>query len=139
MTYTTADAQDFLDLLAPFAARLNYQLRSVEPGLIKVLIPKNPELGRDIGIFCGQAVMPAADSLGPICVASAAGRYEDMTTIDFNCHFLRALPVDDVEVEVNLVKGGRQISVVRVDFCAAGDPRLAATATVTYSYLPKRG
>ncbi len=138
MTYTLDDAQEFLDRLAPFAARLNYQMTALEPGNLQVRIPKNAELGRDIGIFCGQAVMTAADSLGPICVASAAGAYRDMTTVDFSCHFLRALPVEDIDVEVSLIKGGRQISVVRVEFRAAGDERLAAFATVTYMYLPQR-
>lgn len=139
MAFTMDDALAFLKRLAPFAARLNYQIQDMQPGALKVRIPKNAELGRDIGIFCGQAVMTAADSLGPICVASAAGEYRDMTTVDFSCHFLRALPVEDIDVEVSLIKGGRQISVVRVDFRAAGQTRLSAFATVTYMYLPSHG
>ncbi len=102
-------------------------------------LPENSDLvrggGDGPGVVCGQAVAAVADTASVLALSALNGRFRNCTTVDMTTHFLRPMPLGDVDVRVEAVSNGRRMAVTRAEFRAAGSEKLAATATCAFAYL----
>jgi uncharacterized protein (TIGR00369 family) len=99
-------------------------------------MPANPRLARGGGasVVCGQALAAAADTVSVLALCGLNGRFRNCTTVDLTTHFLRPLPVGDVDITVEALSNGRRMATTRVEFRAPGG-KLAAHATCAFAYL----
>ncbi len=82
-----------------------------------------------------QALASAADTASVVALSCLNGRFRNCTTVDLTAHFLRPLPVGDVELDVHALSNGRRMATTRVEFRAVGSAKLAATVTCAFAYL----
>ena len=102
-------------------------------------IPANPALvrsgGDGPGVVCGQAIAAAADTFSVMALSHLNQRFRNLTTVDLTTHFMRPLMLGDVDVRIEAVSNGRRMAVTRAEFRAAGNAKIAATATLAFAYL----
>ena len=99
------------------------------------VLPHNPALVHKGGIICGQASASTADTAAVVTLAAMNGRFRMNTTVDLSTKFIRPLPPGDISVRAEVLSNGRKMAFVRVDMRAAGDSRVAVTATMSFAYL----
>ncbi|HAP49352.1 MAG TPA: thioesterase, partial [Afipia sp.] len=85
--------------------------------------------------ICGQALMSFADAAMIIAVASAAGGYFPMTTVDQTMHFMRPAMRADVLAEARVVRLGKTMAYGSVSLRTDGDERPVAMAQTAYALL----
>ncbi len=93
------------------------------------------KLCRDNGVVCGQALMSFADTAMVIAVASAAGGYFPMTTVDQTIHFMRPAMRADVLAEARVVRLGKTMAYGSVSIRTDNDARPVAMAQTAYALL----
>ena len=105
---TTFDKTAALELLksapAPWVQDLDLSVESVTTDGAVLRMRFSEKLCRDNGVVCGQALMSFADTAMIIAVASAAGGYFPMTTVDQTIHFMRPAMRSDVLAEARVVR-----------------------------------
>ena len=74
---------------APWVQDLDLSVESLSADGAVLRMRFSDKLCRDNGVICGQALMSFADTAMIIAVASAAGGYFPMTTVDQTIHFMR--------------------------------------------------
>ncbi|MFT4795491.1 MAG: acyl-coenzyme A thioesterase PaaI-like protein [Paracoccaceae bacterium] len=126
-------------VFAPWVQDLGLRPVSAAAHGARFVLPGNARLARGggdgPGVVCGQALASAADTASVVTLASLNGRFRNCTTVDLTVHFLRPLPVGDIEVDVEALSNGRRMATTRVEFRAVGGGKLAATATCAFAYL----
>ena len=138
--FTADDIPGFLkQVFAPWVQDLGLEYRDRQGDRVTFRLPENARLVRQVpdgaAILCGQALGAAADTASVLALTLINGRLRNMTTTDFTVHFLRPLPLGDVDLGVQAVSNGRRLAVTRVEFRSAGADRLAAVATCSFAYL----
>ncbi len=128
------------EVFAPWIGGLRLRPEAVEEDRARFVLPANPLLARGGGdgppTICGQAIGAAADTASVVALMAFNGRLRNCTTVDMTTHFLRPLPVADVEAVVHLMSNGRRMATTRVEFRAVEGPgKLAASATCAFAYL----
>ena len=93
------------------------------------------KLCRDNGVVCGQALMSFADTAMILAVASAAGGYFPMTTVDQTVHFMRPAMRADVLAEARVVRLGKTMAYGSITLRTDGDERPVAMAQTAYALL----
>ena len=106
---TTFDKTAASELLksapAPWVQELDLSVESVTADGAVLRMRFSDKLCRDNGVVCGQALMSFADTAMIIAVASAAGGYFPMTTVDQTIHFMRPAMRADVLAEALAAAG----------------------------------
>lgn len=92
-------------------------------------------LCRDNGVVCGQALMSFADTAMVIAVASAAGGYFPMTTVDQTIHFMRPAMRADLLAEARVVRMGKTMAYGSISIRTDSDERPVAMAQTAYALL----
>lgn len=123
------------DIFAPWIAEMGLQPVTFGPTQGEFILPRNDRLVHAGGVICGQATASAADTCAVLTLAAANGRFRKCTTVDLTTHFIRPLPPQEVAIRVELLSNGRRMAYARVEMRAAGDERLAVSATGTFAYL----
>ena len=62
------------------------------------------KLVRSGDIICGQAIVSAADTAMIVAVISAIGTYQEITTVDIACKYLRPLLNKGASLETEILK-----------------------------------
>ncbi len=136
---TTFDKTAALELLksapAPWVQDLDLSVESVTTDGAVLRMRFSEKLCRDNGVVCGQALMSFADTAMIIAVASAAGGYFPMTTVDQTIHFMRPAMRSDVLAEARVVRLGKTIAYGSISLRADGDERPVAMAQTAYALL----
>jgi uncharacterized protein (TIGR00369 family) len=123
------------EVFAPWIQQLDIQPVGMTEHGARFSLPENPDLCRDGGIVCGQAIASVADTVGVLCLSAYNDGLRAMTTVDMTSHFMRPVMNGNVDIEVTLLSNGRRMATVRVDFRQPGSSKVCAAATCAYAYL----
>jgi uncharacterized protein (TIGR00369 family) len=141
-TFDVATAQQLLaDVFAPWVQDLQLSVEAIHPpgaegGAGATLRMKfSDRICRDGGIICGQALMSLADTAMVFAVASASGRYRQMTTVDQTSHFLKPASNGDVLADARIVRMGRTMAFGQVMLTPAFDTKPVAMVSTAYALL----
>ena len=136
---TTFDKTAALELLksapAPWVQDLSLSVESVGADGAVLRMRFSEKLCRDNGVVCGQALMSFADTAMIIAVASAAGGYFPMTTVDQTIHFMRPAMRADVLADARVVRLGKTMAYGSIILRTDGDERPVAMAQTAYALM----
>ena len=100
-------AQNFLNsVTAPWIQDLNLQIDSISKWKCRFTLNYSERLVRTGDIICGQAIVSAADTAMIVAVVSAIGEYQEITTVDIVCKYLRPLLKSGGSLETEILKLG---------------------------------
>ena len=123
----------------PFAWDLGIVIDEMKSGYAVVRIPRDKASLRPGGTVAGPVLMALGDYAMYAAVLSRAGPVELVLTTSFNINFLRPPRPGDVIARASLIKYGRRLVVGEVALYTAGDERMVAHVTSTYSIPPGAG
>ncbi len=134
--FTVADAEARLaEDFAPWINDLEIDVELVTPGVAVLCIPQLERLSRQGGAMCGQAIMSLADTAMAFAVASSAGEWVPMTTVNQTSSFLRTADGKDLYAEARVIKRGRTIMYGEVMLHSGIREKSVAHVTSTYMLL----
>lgn len=133
-----AAGQLLKDVFARWVQDLDLSVERVGTDSAVLRMRFSPNLCRDNGVVCGQALMSLADTAMVFAVCAASGRYVPMTTVDQTIHFLRAAMNADVLAESRVTRLGRTMAFGQVTLTVEGDARPVATAQTAYALLGEK-
>jgi uncharacterized protein (TIGR00369 family) len=96
----------------------------------------NASHARPGGTLAGPVVMSLADSAAWVAIMSQIGPVVLAVTTSLHIDFLRKPQLTDLMARTRMLKLGRRLAVVDVDFYSRGQTDLVAKAQVTYSIPP---
>ena len=134
--FDVPEAQKFLkSVTAPWVQDLNLKINIVLRWKCKFTLHYSKKLVRSGDIICGQAIVGAADTAMIVAVISAIGKYQEITTVDIACKFLRPLLQNGGLLETEILKLGQRLVVGRVTVKDIQSDKLAAEISCTYARL----
>lgn len=129
------EAQNFLSkVTAPWIRDLDLKVDRISNWKCKFTLNYNENLVRAGNIICGQAIVSAADTAMIVAVISAIGKYEEITTVDISCKYLRPLSKGGL-IETEILKLGKRLVVGRITVKDIKSDKLAAEISCTYARL----
>ena len=129
-------AQNFLNsVIAPWVQDLNLQIDSISKWKCRFTLNYSERLVRTGDIICGQAIVSAADTAMIVAVISAIGKYQEITTVDIVCKYLRPLLKSGGSLETEILKLGQRLVVGRITIKDIESDKLAAEISCTYARL----
>ena len=130
------EAQKLLTTVtAPWIQDLDLQVISISDLKCKFTLNYSEKLVRAGNIICGQAIVSAADTAMIVAVISAIGEYQEITTVDISCKYLRPLLRKGGSVETEILKLGKRLVVGRITVTDIQSDKLAAEISCTYARL----
>ncbi len=140
--FDIAAAQRLLaEVFAPWVQDLQLIIEAVHapddqggPGAM-LRMPFSERLCREGGVICGQAIMSLADTAMVFAVASASGRYRQMTTVDQTSHFLKPASKADLLADARIVRIGRTMAFGQVLIRPAPNEKPVAMVSSAYALI----
>jgi uncharacterized protein (TIGR00369 family) len=120
---------------APWVQALGLSVEQADADGVRVRMPAQPQLAREGGMVCGQAMMAAADTCVVLALMQHWGEFRPCTTVQMNTSFLKPLAGQDGLVHARLVRVGKSLAFGEIDICGANDRRSVCRATTTYALL----
>ena len=134
--FGVTEAQIFLSrVTAPWIQDLNLKIESVGEIKCRFTLKHNDRLVRQGDIICGQAIVSAADTAMIIAVICAIGEYQEITTVDISCKYLRPILNAGSTFETEILKLGKRLVVGRISVVDLKSKKLAAEISCTYARL----
>ena len=134
-TFGVNEAQNLLSsVTAPWIKSLGLQVDSISNSKCKFTLNYSEKLVRDGDIICGQAIVSAADTAMIVAAISAIGKYQEITTVDISCKYLRPLSSNG-SIETEVLKLGKRLVVGRITVKDIKSDRFAAEISCTYARL----
>lgn len=114
-----ADKYDYV--FAPWVKAMGLTDIKVSHGKASAILPQNPDLQWANGAICGQAIMPAVDTV--VSLAMLTTDRASKGTASQNTQFLRPAMTEDLLIEVDVLKFGRIIAYAetKVSLATSGD------------------
>ena len=135
-SFNLEEAQKFLDkVTASWIKDLGIKVTDVGKDYCEFFLDHNQKLVRSGGIVCGQAIVSAADTVMIIAVTAAIGGYEQITTVDISCKFLRPLLDQGAIIRTEMVKVGKLLVVGRIIVTDNKSKKIAAEISCTYARI----
>jgi len=128
--------QTLQTVCADWVRLLDLRVLRASAGDVVLVLPVTPRHVHAGGVLCGQTLMAAADTAMVLAVTSQLGAFRPMTTVQLQTSFLRPVPGDagQVQVQARVLRTGRSLVFGEVHITTPqGD--LAAHATTTYALL----
>ena len=122
------------NVTAPWIKSLDLQIDSISSRKCNFTLNYNKNLVRAGNIICGQAIVSAADTAMIVAVISAIGEYEEITTVDISCKYLRPLSSGG-SIKTEILKLGLRLIVGRITVKDTKTNKLAAEISCTYARL----
>mgnify|MGYP003345402516 CR=1 FL=1 len=113
----------------------NDQVDSVSEWKCKFTLNYSKKLVRSGDIICGQAIVSAADTAMIVAVIGAIGKYQEITTVDIACKYLRPIMKKGGSLETEILKLGQRLVVGRITIKDNQSDKLAAEISCTYARL----
>ena len=134
--FNSKEAQKFLDkVTASWIKDLGIKVIDVGKTYCEYYLDHNQKLVRSGGIVCGQAIVSAADTVMIVAVTAAIGGYEQITTVDISCKFLRPLLDQGAIIRTEMVKVGKLLVVGRIIVTDNKSKKIAAEISCTYARI----
>ena len=134
-TFGITEAQNLLSsVTAPWIKSLDLEVNSISNLKCHFTLNYNENLVRAGNIICGQAIVSAADTSMIVAVISAIGKYQEITTVDISCKYLRPLSSSG-SIETKILKLGQRLVVGRITVKDIKSGKLAAEISCTYARL----
>ena len=135
-TFGVKEAQNLLSsVTAPWIQDLDLQINSISELECKFTLNYSEKLVREGNIICGQAIVSAADTAMIVAVISAIGKYQEITTVDISCKYLRPLLRGGGLIETDILKLGKRLVVGRITIKDIESNKAAAEISCTYARL----
>ena len=120
---------------APWVQALDLTVTHADGDGVLVRLPHRPQLAREGGMVCGQAMMAAADTCMVLVLMQHWGGFKPCTTVQMNTSFLKPLVGQDGLVHARLIRVGKSLAFGEIDIRGAQDQRSVCRATTTYALL----
>jgi len=120
---------------APWVQALGLRVEQADGDGVLVRLPLQPQLAREGGMVCGQAMMAAADTCMVLALMQHWGAFKPCTTVQMNSSFLRPLAGQDGVIQARLIRVGKSLAFGEIDVRGAHDGRSVCRATTTYALL----
>ena len=120
---------------APWVKDLDLQVESISGLRCRFTLNYSKKLCRAGDIICGQAIVSAADTAMIVAVISAIGKYQEITTVDISCKYLRPILRRGGSIETEILKVGQRLIVGRISIIDIESSKLAAEISCTYARL----
>ena len=134
-TFGVNEAQNLLSsVTAPWIKNLDLQIDKISNWRCKFTLNYDEKLVRSGNIICGQAIVSAADTAMIVAVISAIGKYQEITTVDISCKYLRPLSSSG-SLETEILKLGQRLVVGRITIQDIESNKAAAEINCTYARL----
>ena len=134
-TFGVNEAQNLLSsVTAPWIKSLDLQVNHISNWKCKFTLNYHENLVRAGNIICGQAIVSAADTAMIVAVISAIGKYQEITTVDISCKYLRPLSSGG-SIETEILRLGQRLVVGRITIIDIVSDKLAAEISCTYARL----
>ena len=135
-TFGVKEAQNMLSsVTAPWIQDLDLQIISISELKCKFTLKYSEKIVRAGNIICGQAIVSAADTAMIVAVISAIGEYQEITTVDISCKYLRPLLRGGGLIETEILKLGKNLVVGRITIKDIQSNKSAAEISCTYARL----
>ena len=135
-TFGVKEAQNLLSsVTAPWIQDLDLQIDTITKWKCKFTLSYNEKLARAGNIICGQAIVSAADTAMIVAVISAIGEFQEITTVDISCKYLRPLLRGGGSIETEILKLGQRLVVGRITIKDIETNKAAAEISCTYARL----
>lgn len=130
---TTENVDAFYDyLFAPWVKALGLKDIEVSEGQASAVLPQSSELQWANGAICGQAIMAAIDTVGALAMTTSTRQPKG--TSSQNTQFLRPALNDDLRIQVNVLKFGKQIAYAEVNVTFVKSGKLVAHSTLEFVF-----
>ena len=123
------------EVFAPWVQALGLTVEEISAQGAMLRLPVSPQIAREGGIICGQALMTAADTAFVFAVSAASGRYRPMTTVDQTTHFLKPAVGADIRVIAEVTRLGKGMAFGRIDLISEKDNKPVAAVQTAYALL----
>ena len=134
--FNVEEAQKFLNqVTASWIQDLGIKVINIGKTYCEFSLDHNQKLVRSGGIVCGQAIVSAADTVMIVAVTAALGSYEQITTVDISCKFLRPLLNHGAKIRTEMIKVGKRLVVGRIIVKDNKSKKLAAEISCTYARI----
>ena len=138
-SFGVKEAQNLLSsVTAPWVQDLDLQIISISDLKCKFTLNYSKKIVRTGNIICGQAIVSAADTALIVAVISSIGNYEEITTVDICCRYLRQLLRKGGIIETEILNRGRRLVVGRITVKDIETNKAAAEITCTYARINKQ-
>ncbi|KAM4105088.1 hypothetical protein ACJW30_06G206700 [Castanea mollissima] len=106
-------------------------------GRITCLLTVNPALSNIYGNFHGGAVAAVAEKVSYACAKTVLAEDKDIFLGELSISYLSSAPVNtEVIVDCSVVRSGRNLTVVAMEFKVKKTGKLAYTARSTFFNMP---
>jgi uncharacterized protein (TIGR00369 family) len=107
---TLKEAQDFYDnSFSDWIKELDITITDISKGSATLRIPATSRINRLGGMICGQAIMALADTAMVFAVATDAGSFVSMTSVNMQTSFLRPAEGDEMFAVARVIKSGKRL------------------------------
>ncbi|MBD0272333.1 MAG: PaaI family thioesterase [Acetobacteraceae bacterium] len=128
------------EVLASFARQgrmraIGAELSALGPGRCAVALPFSERVGQQQGFFHGGAIGAVADAAGGYAALTLLPVGSDVVTLEYKVNFLRPAVGQRLVAEGSVLRGGRSVSVTRVDVFVEADGRRSLCAALQQSIM----
>ena len=127
---------EYVKEVFPQADQYCFTVEKLEPGSITVGMEVSEAHLRPGGTVSGPSMFALADCASYLLVLSHVGKVALAVTTNLSINFL-SKPQGDLVALGRLLKLGKRLAVCEISLHSAGDDRLVAHATATYSIPPR--
>ncbi|CAI9101731.1 OLC1v1039124C1 [Oldenlandia corymbosa var. corymbosa] len=113
------------------------KVRSIKPGKISCLLVVKPPILNLYGGMHGGAVAAVSELMATACARTVVGKEKDVFLGELSTSYLSAAPSESkVIVDGSVVRSGRSLTVVAIEFKLEESGKLVYTSRATLYHLP---
>ncbi|KAK6920177.1 Thioesterase domain [Dillenia turbinata] len=113
------------------------KLDQVQRGRLSCLLTVKPFVSNIYGHLHGGAVAATAEVVAVACARTVVGEEKELFLGELGMTYLSSAPANaEVIVEASIVRRGRNLTVISVEFRLKGTTKLVYTARVTFYHMP---
>uniref|UniRef100_A0A0V0H8U5 Putative acyl-coenzyme A thioesterase 13-like n=1 Tax=Solanum chacoense TaxID=4108 RepID=A0A0V0H8U5_SOLCH len=127
------DVKDFFSQLI----RSCLKLHSIHPGKISCILSVKPAILNAYRTLHGGAIGAVAERVSIACARTVVGKYKELFLGELRMSYLSAAPCNaEVVIDGSIIRSGRNITVVAVDFRLKDSRKLVYTSNATFYHMP---